>query len=168
MFERFTTDDRFVFAFASQEAGDLGHRGVGADHVILGMLGNARSPLFTLLGEQGLTLASAREFVKDYHDQNADALAGTDDASAADRYEQDREALKSIGIDLDKVRAAVGDRFGEDLSDGWGERRGRDGRGRGRGRDRDCGDRGYRGHGRGHRGHRGGPEGRGGRGRGGF
>lgn len=156
---RFNTDDRVVMMFATQEARDLGHRGLGNDHLILGMLGNARSPLFTLLGEQGLTLDAAREAVREYHAGHTEDLDDAEAATAADRYEADREALASIGIDLDKVRAAVGDRFGEDLSDSWGERRGR-----GRGRE---GDERGRGRGRGHAHGRGrGGFGPGGRGRG--
>ncbi|EGD55347.1 Clp domain-containing protein [Gordonia neofelifaecis NRRL B-59395] len=111
--------------FAAQEAKDLGSREIGTEHLLLGMLGNARSPLFTVLTEQGLTLAAARDVVRQGGAADAEDIR--------DRYEEDREALRSIGIDLDKVRAAVGDRFGEDLSDGWGQRADR-GRGRGRGR----------------------------------
>ncbi|GAA12446.1 Clp protease N-terminal domain-containing protein [Gordonia alkanivorans] len=147
MFERFTRDDKMLLAFATQEAADLGHRQLGNDHLILGMLCNARSPLFSILADQELTLASAREVVRKYHDEHADQadVTDTDDESARRRYEEDREALRSIGIDLDKVREAVRGRFGEDLSDGWGERPGRgpgrrggpdDGRGHGRGRGR--------------------------------
>lgn len=159
MSDRFITEDRVTMVFATQEAHDLGHRGLGNDHLILGMLGNARSPLFALLGDQGLTLTSAREVVRKYHADHAEVVTDdVDEATAAERYDADREALASIGIDLDKVRAAVGERFGDDLADTWGERprRGR-GRGRGRGEARagDCG------HGHDH--------GRGrGRGRGGF
>ena len=83
------------------------------------MLCNARSPLFALLADQGLTLASAREAVRKYHDEHAersDTAENVDDESARERYEEDREALRGIGIDLDKVREAVRGRFGEDLS----------------------------------------------------
>ncbi len=149
MFERFNRDDRMLLAFATQEAADLGHRQLGNDHLILGMLCNARTPLFTLLAEQGLTLATAREAAQKYHAEHDDNTATpdlTDEESAAQRYDDDREALRSIGIDLDKVRAAVRDRFGEDLSEGWAERPDR-GRGRGRGRGGPEG----RGRGRGHR-----------------
>ncbi len=86
---------------------------------MLGMLCNARSPLFTILADQGLTLASAREVVRKYHDEHADTT-DADEESARQRYEEDREALRSIGIDLDKVREAVRGRFGEDVSEGWG------------------------------------------------
>ncbi|MCT1352631.1 Clp protease N-terminal domain-containing protein [Gordonia sp. p3-SID1431] len=146
MFERISRDDKMLLAFATQEAGDLGHRQLGNDHLILGMLCNARSPLFALLADQGLALTSAREVVRKYHDEHAersDAAETADDESARERYEEDREALRSIGIDLDKVRDAVRGRFGEDLSDGWGERAQRGPRGRGHGR------RGHRHHGRG-------------------
>ncbi|MFC8312564.1 ATP-dependent Clp protease ATP-binding subunit [Gordonia sp. JH63] len=146
MFERISRDDKMLLAFATQEAGDLGHRQLGNDHLILGMLCNARSPLFALLADQGLALTSAREVVRKYHDEHAersDAAETADDESARERYEEDREALRGIGIDLDKVRDAVRGRFGEDLSDGWGERAQRGPRGRGHGR------RGHRHHGRG-------------------
>ncbi|MFF0707658.1 Clp protease N-terminal domain-containing protein [Gordonia sputi] len=145
MFGRFSRDDKMMLAFATQEAADLGHHQLGNDHLILGMLCNARSPLFGLLGEQGLKLDAARDVVRAYHEENDADEEKAAEQSAADRYEEDREALKSIGIDLDKVRAAVRDRFGDDLSEGWAERpeRGRGPRGggpRGRGR----------GHGHGH------------------
>ncbi|WP_439031799.1 Clp protease N-terminal domain-containing protein [Gordonia terrae] len=151
MFERISRDDKMLLAFATQEAGDLGHRQLGNDHLLLGMLCNARSPLFTFLADQGLTLAPAREVVRTYHEEHADTEesgSSADDESGRRRYEEDREALRSIGIDLDKVREAVRGRFGEDLSDGWGERPERGPRGRGR--------RGHgRGHGHGHGPHRG-------------
>ncbi|OBA30852.1 Clp protease N-terminal domain-containing protein [Gordonia sp. 852002-51296_SCH5728562-b] len=145
MFGRFSRDDKMMLAFATQEAADLGHHQLGNDHLILGMLCNARSPLFGLLGEQGLKLDAARDVVRVYHEENDADDEKAAEQSAADRYEEDREALKSIGIDLDNVRAAVRDRFGDDLSEGWAER--------GRGpRGRDCGPRGGgpRGRGRGH------------------
>ncbi|MGC4934384.1 Clp protease N-terminal domain-containing protein [Gordonia sp. DT30] len=157
MFGRFTRDDKMLLAFATQEAADLGHHRLGNDHLILGMLCNARTPLFGVLHEAGLNLVGARDSSRAYHEENDTDDDAAAQESAADRYEQDREALRSIGIDLDKVRAAVRDRFGDDLADGWAERPER-GRGRGRGRG-ECGP-----HGRGPHGH-----GRGrGRGRGGW
>lgn len=152
MFGRFTSDDKMMLGLAMQEATDLEHNHLGNDHLILGMLCNARSPLFALLGEQGLTLTGARAVVREFHAQRDDDESGAadesaDEETAAQRYDEDREALRSIGIDLDKLRSAVRDRFGEDLSEGWGEREPR-GRGRGRrGGPDGCGP-----HGRGHRG----------------
>ncbi|MDL9936066.1 Clp protease N-terminal domain-containing protein [Gordonia sp. ABSL1-1] len=150
MFERFNREDRMLVAFATQEAADLEHRSLGNDHLILGMLCNARSPLFAVLGEQGLTLAGARAACRSYHDENVASDPDADEeASARQRYDEDREALRGIGIDLDRLRAAVRDRFGEDLSEGWGER---DSRGRGRrGGPEGCGPHGRRrGHGHPH------------------
>ncbi len=145
MFDRFSRDDRTLFMFATQEARDLGHPSFGNDHLILGMLCNARSPIFTLLGEQGLTLDAARTAVRGFH--QADEPASESDEKG--RYEEDKDALASIGIDLDRVREAVRDKFGDDLADGWGQRRGR-GRGRGpRGGDGCDERRGHRQHGRG-------------------
>lgn len=124
MFDRFNSDSRAVMMFAAQEAKDLAHREIGTDHLMLGMLCNARSPLFSVLTDQGLTLAGAREVIRNSRDAQPE--------NVRDRYEDDREALRSIGIDLDLVREAVGDRFGEDLAEGWGRRPER-GRGRVRG-----------------------------------
>lgn len=173
---RFSTDDRATMMFAAQEAADLGHSRVGADHIILGMLGNARSPLFTLLSDQGLTLAATRDAVRAFHaDRAADGDAEVDGDDDSDRrYDEDRDALRGLGIDLDRLRDAVRGRFGDDLAEGWGRRRDRRGRGEGRGRgggERDC----DRGRGRGPRGEwrgrgddRGGDYGPGGFGPGGF
>lgn len=138
-FQRFGKEHRVLVGFAAAEAGDLAHQTLGNDHLILGMLGNARSPLFSLLGEHGLQLAGARATVQTYHDEHPEADAEAAEKSAGERYEEDRAALASIGIDLDRVREAVRDRFGDDLAEGWAERsrRGRGGResgGRGRGR----------------------------------
>lgn len=133
MIERFTRDDRrWIFGFAEQEARDLGHRVLGNDHLILGMLCNARAPLFELLGERGLTLAGARAAASAYRAEHG---VGDPAQEAAARYDEDREALRAIGIDLDKVRDAVRGKFGDDLADGWGRRpHGRGDRRRGRGR----------------------------------
>ena len=149
MFDRFSREDRTIMMFAMQEARDLGHPGIGNDHLILGMLCNARSPLFGLLGEQGLTLDTAREVVRAHHEAEPDIDADAAAEAAADRrYEEDREALRSIGIDLDRVREAVRAGFGDDVAEGWGDRE--RGRRRGRGpRGEECGER-RRGHGHGH------------------
>ena len=125
MFHQFTRENRMTLVFAYQEAADLGHTTLGNDHLILGMLCNARSAVFNMLAEQGLTLAQAREVVREYHQANE---ADSDN----DRVDEDKEALAAIGIDLDKVREAIKSAFGDDITDNWGKRRGgRDGLGRG-------------------------------------
>jgi ATP-dependent Clp protease ATP-binding subunit ClpA len=129
MLHQFTRDNRAILGFAYQEAADLGHTTLGNDHLILGILCNARIPAFNTLGEQGLTLAQAREVVRNYHQAN-DVESDPD----KDRIDEDRDALAAIGIDLDKVREAVKGAFGDDITDNWGKRRG--GRGRPGGPDR--------------------------------
>lgn len=149
MFHQFTRENKMTLAFAYQEVADLGHTALGNDHLILGMLCNARSSVFGILGEQGLNLTQAREVVAQYH-RSHESDADTE------RVDEDRDALSAIGIDLDKVRSAIKSQFGDDITDNWGKRRGgRDGRRRG-------GPEGFGGPGgRGERGHRhGGPRGR--------
>ena len=141
MMERFTREDRMTMAFAEQEARDLGHPVPGNDHLVLGMLCNARSPLFGLLGERGLTLAAARPALTAHRAEHG--TGETAEETAAARYDEDREALRAIGIDLDKVREAVRGKFGDDLAEGWGGRGGRSRKG-GRGGRGGCGE-GHRG-----------------------
>ncbi|GED99683.1 hypothetical protein nbrc107696_01300 [Gordonia spumicola] len=156
MFDRFSRDDRTVFMFATQEARDLGHPSFGNDHLLLGMLCNARSPIFGVLADQGLTLDAARVVVRDFHASD-EATAESDERG---RYDEDRDALASIGIDLDRVREAVRDKFGDDLADGWGQRRGGRGhRRRGDGCDERRGHHRPHGRGRGFGGPFGGPDG---------
>lgn len=133
---RLNRDGRMVFPFAIAEAQDLGHESLAPEHLILGVLCNARDPLIGVLAEHGITLEAAREAVR--------GAAGADGrpSSEQDRYAEDRDALKLLGIDLDTVRAAVQKNFGDDLTAGWGRRADRRGHS-------------HRGH-RGHRGRRGG------------
>ncbi|MBJ7289882.1 Clp protease N-terminal domain-containing protein [Williamsia sp.] len=146
MFEHFTRDNRHILSFAMEEAADLGHTQLGNDHLILGMLCNARSPIFDRLTAEGFTLTAARETVREVRGDGDDADPEDADASQVD---EDREALKSVGIDLDKVATAIKNTFGTDITDGW-SKRGSERRGRG---ERSHGERGH-----GERGHRGGPE----------
>ncbi|GAA1460647.1 Clp protease N-terminal domain-containing protein [Williamsia maris] len=155
MFEQFTRENRHILSFAMEEAADLGHTQLGNDHLILGMLCNARSPIFDRLTAEGFTLTAARETVRAVRGDAEDTDAEDADSSQVD---EDREALKSVGIDLDKVATAIKNTFGTDITDGW-SKRGSERRGRG---DRGHGERGHRGGPdrgedsgpRGHRGHR--------------
>ncbi|GAB11747.1 hypothetical protein GOARA_088_00100 [Gordonia araii NBRC 100433] len=125
MFERFSREGRMVLPFAIEEADDLGHSRVGAPHLILGVLCNARDPLVGVLADHGITLDTARTAVRE-----ASGDAEPEPTSAEDRYAADRDALKVLGIDLDRVRDAVRKNFGDDLTAGWGQRGERRGRGR--------------------------------------
>lgn len=123
---RLTTDARMAFPFAMAEAQDLGHSSLRPEHMILGVLCNARDPLVAVLAEHGITLETARGAVR-----AVPAEPERTPTSDEDRYAEDRDALKMLGIDLDKVREAVARNFGDDLTSGWGRREDRRG-GRGR------------------------------------
>lgn len=106
-------------------AAELGHPEVGPDHILLGLTTNLRGTAQQLLANHGLTYSAARVIVAAQRDaSNLDDSGGDhpDDVSLDD----DRDALASLGIDLDKVTAAVGSAFGEDITRAWGRRRERD------------------------------------------
>lgn len=106
-------------------AEELGHAEVGPDHILLGLSANLRGIAQRLLAEHGLTYAAAREIVIAQHGTRPSG--STKGGSPGDvTFEDDREALASIGIDLDKVTEAVGSAFGEDITRAWGRRRDRE------------------------------------------
>jgi len=138
MHPRFDTEARIAVAQATDLARELGHREVGPDHLLLGLLANTRGTAYAVLTDHGLRLDAARDLVAAQHvDAAPDPEHGDDADRSAEQtsYDDDREALRAIGIDLDRVRDAVRTNLGQDLSDGWASRpeRGRRG-GRGRGR----------------------------------
>jgi hypothetical protein len=132
MNSRFDTESRIAVAQATDIARELGHREVGPDHLLLGLLANPRGTAYAALWDHGINLDSARDLVATHHvDPEPEAEESREPEEAPD-YAEDREALKAIGIDLDRVRAAVRDNLGADLADGWATRpergRGRSGR----------------------------------------
>jgi hypothetical protein len=133
MYTRFDTESRIAVAQATDIARELGHREVGPGHLLLGLLANPRGTAYAALRDHGLDLDGAREIVATHH---VEADPEPEDAADGETrgYDDDREALKAIGIDLDRVREAVRANLGADLADGWGDRPER-GRGRRR-RDR--------------------------------
>jgi hypothetical protein len=168
MYSRFDTEARIAVAQATDLARELGHSQVGPDHLLLGLLANMRGPAYAALADHGLRFDAARDLVATHHtqpqtddqtdDRSDDRSDAADGAASADtdRLDEDREALRAIGIDLDRVRAAVRENLGADLTDGWGsrsERGRRERRGRGR-RHPDQRDRPAPDHGRGRRGPR--------------
>jgi hypothetical protein len=139
MQSRFDTEARIAVAQAADIARELGHSEVGPDHLLLGLLANARGTAYAALTGHGLRLDAAREIVAARHvdpvdePETADTDTDADADAASTSYDEDREALRAIGIDLDRVRDAVRSNLGQDLSDGWASRPER-GRRRGRGR----------------------------------
>ncbi|MEV7121939.1 Clp protease N-terminal domain-containing protein [Kitasatospora griseola] len=98
MFERFATEARRTVTLAGDEAQRLGHRHLGTEHLLLGLLAQPQDPAARLLGGFGLDLDAGRLAV-------ARALGGPDP-------ERDGAALATIGIDLAAVREAVESTFG--------------------------------------------------------
>ncbi|WP_265445391.1 Clp protease N-terminal domain-containing protein [Flexivirga meconopsidis] len=126
MFNPTNSEIRIAMMQAADEQRELGHDQLGADHLLLGLLSNVRGSAYKLLTQHGVSYELARQVVVDKHreepEDQSDAAPHPGDASSS--LDDDREALRAIGIDLDKVRAAVRDTFGDDITDGWGERRG--------------------------------------------
>lgn len=110
MFERFTGMARETVVVSQDSARFLGHRRIGTEHLLLGLLSGSDHVAGRVLGRAGVT----RDRV----------LAGIERIEQA-RQEPDRElvekdtaALRTIGIDLDAVRAAVEESFGPGALDG--------------------------------------------------
>ncbi len=123
MQSRFDTEARIAVTQAADIARELGHTEVGPDHLLLGLLANARGTAYAVLTDHGLRLDAAREAVATHHVDPVDEPDDDGDTEPAPTsYDDDREALRAIGIDLDRVRAAVRDNLGQDLSDGWASR----------------------------------------------
>jgi len=102
MFERFTPDARAVVAQASEHARRLGHRYVGGEHLLLAAVG-AGQPASAVLAAHGVTPERVEEEIIRRVGLGAGAglFAGVD-----------ADALASIGIDLDAVRARIEASFG--------------------------------------------------------
>jgi len=104
MFERFSGEARSAVAQAQEHARRLGHRYIGCEHLLLAAASTAE-PASAALREHGVTPAGVEtEIVR---------LVGL--GRAANLFSaSDREALASIGIDLDVVRARIEATFGPD------------------------------------------------------
>lgn len=156
MYNRFDTESRIAVAQAADIARELGHREVGPGHLLLGLLANPRGTAYAALWDHGVNLDTARDLVAEYHVDPEPEPDQPERGGETGGYDEDREALEAIGIDLDRVREAVRANLGADLADGWADR---PDRGRGRGRGRRGGRGGHHGHhhegrGRGRRGPR--------------
>jgi ATP-dependent Clp protease ATP-binding subunit ClpA len=104
MFERFTGGARASVVQAQEHARRLGHRYIGCEHLLLAAA-SAAAPAAAALRESGVTSQAVEaEIVR---------LVGR--GQAADLFSAlDREALASIGIDLDAVRERIEATFGPD------------------------------------------------------
>jgi ATP-dependent Clp protease ATP-binding subunit ClpA len=97
MFERFTDEARQAVVLAQEEAVELRHGWIGTEHLLLGVL-RAGGDGAGLLNGFGVELASVREVVVRMIGRGEDDI--------------DRDALATLGIDLDAVRERVEKAFG--------------------------------------------------------
>ncbi|MFE6919988.1 Clp protease N-terminal domain-containing protein [Nocardia sp. NPDC057663] len=104
MFEKFTRHARVAVVSAQDDAKELGAKQIGPEHVLLGVVSNAEPGLRAVLDTRGITADGVRT-----------ALAGR--ASVPPLGTDDAEALRSIGIDLDAVRASIAENFGPEAWD---------------------------------------------------
>jgi ATP-dependent Clp protease ATP-binding subunit ClpA len=107
MFERFTAAARGVVINAQQEARQLGHPYIGTEHLLLGLIHESPSATARLLRPAGVVPATVRADIQ--------RLVGDKfepDLSFTEADAEDAAALKAIGIDLAKVRAAIEESFG--------------------------------------------------------
>jgi ATP-dependent Clp protease ATP-binding subunit ClpA len=101
MLERFTTSARDAVTRARAEAVGLGHREIGSEHLLLAIIDEETGTSAAVLGEAGVdherVLAQVRR------------LAATPSEPLGP---EDADALRSIGVDLDAVRARIAETFG--------------------------------------------------------
>jgi ATP-dependent Clp protease ATP-binding subunit ClpA len=103
MFERFTQDAREIVLGAVEEARRLRHPRVGTEHLLLGMLTRPHSGAYAVLHAAGLE-----------HDRVRAEVTKIVGGSGRILTDDDAEALKAIGIDLDAVLANVEKSLGPD------------------------------------------------------
>ena len=104
MFERFTDSARQIVVQAQSQARQLGHGFIGCEHLLLALV-SLDEPAAAVLRDHGLTPERTRAEVIRLvgPGRTVSLLAGLD-----------REALASIGIDLDAVRSRIEALFGPD------------------------------------------------------
>jgi ATP-dependent Clp protease ATP-binding subunit ClpA len=102
VFERFTEQAHQVLDLGRDEAERIGHRYVGPEHLLLGMLREGASGAARLLRAHGIGLAAARAELF--------ALEGRGVVPAA--RPSDRALLGTLGIDLEEVRRTTERTFG--------------------------------------------------------
>jgi ATP-dependent Clp protease ATP-binding subunit ClpA len=104
MFERFTAGARAVVVQAQEHARRLGHGYIGCEHLLLAAASTGE-PAGAVLRERGVTPEGVE----------AEIVRRAGLGQAAGLFSAlDRDALASIGIDIDAVRAQIEAAFGRD------------------------------------------------------
>jgi Clp amino terminal domain, pathogenicity island component len=114
---------RRILDLAREEADGLGHRYLGPEHLVLGMLRDGGSGASQILEDFGVTLESARAELRRLADRGVVPGPRPSDA----------ELLGSLGIDLDAIRRTTEQSFGTKAV-GWAIREATRARRRGVGR----------------------------------
>jgi ATP-dependent Clp protease ATP-binding subunit ClpA len=102
VFGRFTESAHRVLDLAREEAERGGHRYLGPEHVLLGLLAEGRSGAAWVLRARGVDLAAARAALRRLGERGMVPAPRPSDA----------ELLSSMGIDLDAVRRDSEQAFG--------------------------------------------------------
>jgi ATP-dependent Clp protease ATP-binding subunit ClpA len=100
VFERFTAQARSVVTLAQQEARELGHPNIGTRHILLAILGEPDSAGARALGALGIDGSEVRDEIRRSNRERSTFS------------EEDADALRSVGVDLDEVRRRVEEAFG--------------------------------------------------------
>ena len=115
MLERFTDGARHVLVQAQKDARRFGHDYIGCEHLLLAAT-ESGEPAAAVLRDQGITPERVEAEILRTIGRGSSGSA--DPARPADPlHGLDREALASIGIDLDVVRARLEAAFGPDALD---------------------------------------------------
>jgi len=102
VFERFTEQAHLVLDLARDEAERLGHRYLGPEHVLLGVLAEGQSGAARVLRASGVELEAAR----------AELLGLARQGVVPAPRPSDAELLGTLGIDLDAIRLNTEQTFG--------------------------------------------------------
>ena len=102
MFERFGEQAHLVLDLARDEAERCGHRYLGPEHVLLGVLAEGQSAAARVLRAHGVELAAARAEVRHLADRGVVPAPRPSDA----------ELLGMLGIDLGAIRRTTEQTFG--------------------------------------------------------
>lgn len=105
MFERFAKNARVAVVLAQEEARELNSDEIRPEHLLVGVLQSAGRELSGALAGCGVTVDEVR-------DRLVAAEYGPDES-----FDDDAEALRSIGIDLNAVRDNVDGSFGDGAFD---------------------------------------------------
>jgi ATP-dependent Clp protease ATP-binding subunit ClpA len=100
VFERFTTQARSAVTLAQQEARELGQPNLGTRLLLLGILDEPETAGGRVLAALGIGADDVREDIR------------RSDRERAAFSEEDADALRSVGVDLDEVRRRVEEAFG--------------------------------------------------------